>query len=269
MSRIASLGMYDHPAQAAANDRLWGEIARILRLHGVPGVPNTLDRSRPVQEIWRDPGLLFGQICGYPLIRQPELALRVLALPIYDAPGCVDDTHCSFLIARKGDTGDDLAAYRGRRAAINESGSNSGMNLFRAAVARIADGAPFFGSVRETGSHRESVRAIVLGDADVTAIDAVTFAALARFEPELTIALQTLGRTPASPTLPFVTGRATDGETTAALQIALAQALADPGLAPTRAALFLTGVTRVGIDRFASLRHFESDAVLAGYPDLR
>ena len=267
--KTASLGMYDHPAQHAANDRLWAEIARILRARGVRDVPPALDRSRPVQDIWRDPKLLLGQVCGYPLARDATLALRVLALPIYDAPGCVGDTHCSFIVARRSDGLAALEDYRSRRAAINSADSNSGMNLFRAAVAEIAGVGAFFESVQQTGSHRASVAAIVTGEADIAAIDAVTFSALASYAPELTRPLNVIARTAPSPTLPFVTSRTTDIETVAALQIALAQALADPGLATARDALFLKGATPAGIDRFAPLLQLERDAALAGYPDLR
>ena len=58
---VASLGMYDHPAQHRANDLLWAAIARTLREDGVDGVPDALDRTRDVHALWRDPGLLFGQ----------------------------------------------------------------------------------------------------------------------------------------------------------------------------------------------------------------
>ena len=267
--KVASLGMYDQPAQEAANDQLWAEVSRILRARGVRDVPRALDRGRPVQDIWRAPKLLFGQICGYPLAHNATLALRVLALPIYDTPGCVGDTHCSFIVARRTDGLAALEDYRGRRAAINSADSNSGMNLFRAAIAEIAGVGAFFESVQVTGSHRASVAAIVADAADIAAIDAVTFSALASYEPELTRPLHVVARTATSPTLPFVTSRTTDIQTVAALQIALAQALADPGLATQRDALFLKGATPAGIDRFASLLQLERDAALADYPDLR
>lgn len=268
MTMVASLGMYDHPAQRAANDRLWAALAEALRRRGVRDVPDTLDRGRPVQEIWHDPELLFGQICGFPLVSDQTLDLHVLALPVYDVPGCYGDTHCSFVVARSSDGDTNLADYRGRRAAINSTDSNSGMNLFRAEIAGVADAASFFGSVLKTGSHRDSIRAIVAGEADLAAIDVVSYAALERFEPELTAPLRILTRTLYSPTLPFVTGQATDPQTVAALQAALREVLADPALADARATLFLTGVTGAVEDRFAPLLQLQRDAAQAGYPEL-
>lgn len=267
MSRVASLGMYDHPAQAAANDRLWSAVASDLRASGVDRVPATLDRTRPLPDIWRDPDLLLAQACGYPLVKDPALALRVVALPRYAAPGCDGDTHGSFVVCRRDDDR-PLGGFGGSRAAINAGDSNTGLNLFRAAIAGVAGGKPFFAHVVTTGSHHASLRAVVRHEADIAAVDAVTHAALARFEPALTTAVRIVAPTPVSPTLPFVTARATDAGTVAALRHALARAIADPALAEARAALFLTGVTPGGEDRLDVLRRFERDAALAGYPEL-
>lgn len=265
--RVASLGMYDHGPQQATNDRLWNEIARILGARGIKGVPRHLDRSRTVQTLWHDPDLLFGQICGFPLISDPSLKLRVLATPVYDTPASGLGLHRSFLVARHDDA-PTLPAYRGRAAAINGTDSNTGMNLFRAIVAPLADGGRFFGTVLHTGSHRESVAAIVRGDADIAAIDSVTFAAVKRDSPEQIDALRILATTAESATPPFVTSRTTPIEAVAALRLALAQVVADPGLAAARDALFLRDIITGGTERYAPLRSLEIEAVVAGYPEL-
>lgn len=261
---IASLGMYDHGVQRAANDRLWTAIAAALCDRGIADVPHALDRARPVQDIWRDPGLLLGQICGFPLVTDASLALPIVGIPDYAAPGCGVATHRSFVVARRDDAA-DIRAYRGRRAAINGHDSNTGMNLFRALVAGFADGRPYFASVGETGSHRHSITAIVRGEADIAAIDAVTYAAVLRSDPELAGQLQIVATTVASPTLPFVTSRNTPTETVAALREALAGIGTDPDLADAREVLFLRTVLPGDIDRYAPLRTLERDAVAAGY----
>ncbi len=67
--------------------------------------------------------------------------------------------------------GDDprpsLEAFRRGVAAINGPDSNSGMNLFRATIARIAGGRPFFGAVLTTRLHRASLEAVADGRADL------------------------------------------------------------------------------------------------------
>ncbi|WP_242140248.1 PhnD/SsuA/transferrin family substrate-binding protein [Sphingomonas sp. TREG-RG-20F-R18-01] len=265
---VASLGMYDHPAQHAANDRLWSALAHRLVARGI-AAPRQLDRARSVEAIWRDPRLLLAQACGYPLVTDPRLALRVVGIPVYDVPDCGIGTHLSYLIGRREDAPAGLAAYRARRAAINARTSNSGHNLFRAAIAPLARDGRFFAGVVETGSHRASVAAVRDRIADIAAIDAVSYAALCRFEPAAVDGLRIVARTAASPALPFVTARSTPIETVAALRIALADMIGDPALARARDALFLKDVLPAGVERFAAVRTLEDDAIAAGYPVLQ
>lgn len=272
-SPIASLGMYDHPAQQAANDQLWTAIARVLRDRGVQAVPNRLDRTQSVHAAWRNPGLLLAQACGYPLTVDLTLALRVVALPVYSAPGCVGATHRSMIVVRAGDERRSLAAFRDARAAINDRASNTGMNLFRATMAPIAGplaaDTPFFDAVIETGSHRASIVAVGTGDADIASIDCISYAAIDRFEPDLTARLRIIARSPVSPTLPFVTAASASPDTVAALEAALHHVIADPDLAEARASLFLTGLASADDGFLAPIRKLEADAALAGYGELR
>lgn len=268
-ARTASLGMYDHPAQGDANDRLWTAIAHRLRAEGLTDVPDRLDRTRDVHATWRDPGLLLGQACGYPLVADPTLALHVLALPDYAAPGCVAAMHSSIVVARIDDARGSLDDFRGGRAAINDRQSNTGMNLFRATVAPIAGRVAFFADVIETGSHRASVVAVGEGRADIAAIDCVTYAALSRFEPGLTAPLRIVAESPPSPTLPFVTAAGTDRATVAILRRTLDAVMADPALDEVRATLFLAGVVAADDAVLATVRALEADAVRAGYAELR
>ncbi len=243
-------------------------MARHLVAHGI-AAPAALDRSRAVEAIWRDPHLLFGQTCGYPLVSDPGLALRVIGIPVYEAPDCADGRHVSHIVTRRDDREVDLAAYRGRRAAINARHSNTGHNLLRAAVAPLAKDGRFFDAVVETGSHRASIDAVNCGEADVAAIDAVTHAALHRFEPDAIAELRVLSVTAGSAAPPFVTARSTSVETVAALRSALAAVIADPALADARRALFLADVIPGGAERFAQLRALEIEAIAAGYPLLQ
>ncbi|MEG8040293.1 PhnD/SsuA/transferrin family substrate-binding protein [Sphingomonas sp. LR60] len=265
---IASLGMYDHPAQGWANDAIWSAIAARLRARGI-AAPVALDRTRSVEDSWHAPDLLLAQCCGYPLVADTSLDLRVVAVPHYDVPGCAPGRHVSYLLVRDVDDAKDLAAFRGRIAAINAPLSNTGANLFRDMLADVADAAPFFAAVVTTGSHRQSAFAIRAGAADIAAIDAVTYAALGRYEPEALTGLRTVAVTRSSPTLPFVTARATPMETVAALQAILSDVVRDPQLAAARAALFLSDIVPSGGHRYAALLGLARDAASRGYPELR
>ena len=115
------------------------------------------------------------------------------------------------------------------------------MNLFRAAIAPIAGGAPFFRAIVVTGSHEASVAAVAEGRADLAAIDCVSFALLTRGRPELIERVAVVAESPLSPSLPFIASARLGPQTIAAVREALFAALADPALAEARATLGLKG----------------------------
>jgi len=261
MGEIAWLGMYDHPAQHAANDRLWAGIRDRLRDHGLPEVPDRLTRGVATGAVWSHPGLLLGMICTRPWAREHP-GLRLLGHPVYagtDRPG----EHRSLIVVRRDDPAADLSALRGRVAAINDAGSNTGMALLRDRIAPLAGGAPFFGSVIVTAAHAHSVVAVGDGRADVAAIDEVTFAALARDDHAATDRLRILATTDRAATPAFATTAPPAVATL--LGTVLAQALADPDLAAARAALFLTGIVPPQPDLSARIAAQDARAAVAGY----
>ena len=239
---IAALPMYDVPELRAAHDALWTAVAERLTRMGVEQVPPRLTRDLEHREIWRHPELLLAQACEYPLARSFGDHLTIVATPRYTAPGCVGIFYKSAVVVRANDPVDALASMRGRRCVVNELDSNSGMNLLRAALAPLAGGSRFFGSVSTSGSHRRSVELIASNEADVAAIDCVTFAHLQNVAPELTDEVRVLSWTPPSPCLPFVTTRSTSPRTLAHLRSALAAAMGDRSLEPVRQRLLLGGI---------------------------
>jgi ABC-type phosphate/phosphonate transport system substrate-binding protein len=264
---VASLGMYDHPAQRRANEALWSAIAGHLRRQGIEA-PEALDHDRPVEALWRDPRLLLAQACGYPLVADPDLALTVVAVPSYAVADCPPGRHVSRIVVRIDDPAATLADLRGRVAAVNARLSNSGANLLRASIAPIAGAGPFFAQVHLTGSHRASAAAVAEGSVDVAAIDAVTFAAIERFEPGAVAGLRVLANTRSVPALPFVTARATSAPVRAALRAALVAAVRDPELADARAALFLSDIRPAGGHRYGEVARIARDAAALGTPAL-
>ncbi len=158
--------------------------------------------------------------------------------------------------------------FRGATAALNAHDSNTGMNLFRAVIASVARGAPFFSSIVATGSHEASVEAVAGGQADLASIDCVSFALLSRGRPELVEGVALVAESALSPGLPFIAAAGVPAPTIAAVRGALFAALADPTLAEARAALGLRGArvaTAADYDRVAELQR---DAAAAGYPRL-
>ncbi len=261
MGEIAWLGMYDHPGQHAANDRFWAGIRDALRAAGVRRVPERLIRDVPTAAVWSHPHLLFGMICTRPwTLEHPNL--RLLGHPVYagtDLPG----EHRSLIVVRADDAARDLAELRGRRVAINDRGSNTGMALLRDRVAPLAGEGRFFGEVVVTGAHRVSAWAVTTGEADVASIDEVTFAALARFEPEATRRLRVLDRSAPAATPAFVTAADTPIDVVARLRVALERAVAD---APDE--LGITGLVASAPGLRERIVAQDRAATAAGYPVL-
>jgi ABC-type phosphate/phosphonate transport system substrate-binding protein len=264
---IAILPMYDFPWIAAANDALWASIVARLAEAGVRA-PMGLTRGGDLAARWRHSGLTFGQTCGYPYVIGLKDTVTLIAAPEYSFPGCEDALHRSFIIRRVDEPHRALDEFRGTVAALNAHDSNTGMNLFRAAIAPVAGGAPFFSSIFVTGSHEASLSAVAEGKADLASIDCVSFALIKRGRPELIERVAIAAESPLSPCLPFIASASLPAPTIEAVREALFAALADPNLAETRAALGLEGArvaTPSDYDRVIAL---ERDAAAMGYAQL-
>jgi ABC-type phosphate/phosphonate transport system substrate-binding protein len=264
---VAALPMYDFAWTAAAQDALWASLAGRLRRAGL-AAPENLTRDRAPQDVWRDPALIFAQTCGYPYVTALEPRVTLIATPCYGFEGCEGARHRSFIIARRGDARRELLEFRGARAALNGPDSNSGMNLFRAALAPLAGGKTFFASVDVTGSHAASLSAVAEGRADIAAIDCVSFALLQRGRAELTEAVGIVARTALAPGLPFIASAGLPPDSVEAVRAALTAALGDPALAAARATLGLTGALVLRASDYAPIAEFERAAARLGYPTL-
>ena len=264
---LALLPMYDFPWTAAANDALWASISARLAEAGVQAPPR-LTRDGDLAALWRHPGLIFGQTCGYPYVT-----------------GLKDNGHADrragifvsrlrrrlaskLLIRRATDSRRALNEFRGAIAALNAQDSNTGMNLFRASIAPIAGGKTFFSSIVVTGSHEASAAAVVEGEADLASIDCVSFALLRRGRPELIERVATVAESPLSPSLPFIASVRLPAPTIELVRKALFAALADPDLAETRAALGLKGARIVTPADYHRVMEIEREAAAKGYPRL-
>jgi ABC-type phosphate/phosphonate transport system substrate-binding protein len=265
--RIAALPMYDFPHVRDAHDVFWTALADRLTAAGLRDVPRELTRDLGHFDVWRHPALLFAQGCEYPLAKSFADQVRLVATPRYSAPGCEGANCRSAIIVRREETG-SLADFRGRRCVVNESDSNSGMNLLRAAVAPLAGGARYFASVAVSGSHRRSAEMVASGEADLAAVDCVSFAHFRGLCPGVVAKLRVLSWTPASPSLPFITARSAGDATVQILRSALAGVFADDTLAPVRERLFLTGVDLQPVEGFGEVLRLERGAVEQGYPTI-
>jgi ABC-type phosphate/phosphonate transport system substrate-binding protein len=242
--------MYDFAPLRAATDGWWRGIARALRLQGLKDVPDRLTRER-AERSWRHPDLLFGQVCGFPLIRAHGTRPQLIATPCYDVPGCDGPEYSSLIVVHADSQAMDMEDLRGRVAAISGTDSHSGCHILRAMVAPLASrGSRFFGRQIITGSHAGSLEAIEAREADVAAIDAITFSLIKRCMPQALDNFRVLGRSPLAPAPPYITRPSASKEEIERMRDALVDALADPHLASCRDELMLRGAKIVSIDKY-------------------
>ncbi len=266
---IAAFPMYDLPQLQPVTDAFWQAIAERLKNAGLTVIPQSLTRTGDYQTDWHHPDLLLGQACGYPLIKHLKSAVQIVATPLYSSPGCESFEHRSFFIVNAKAKHRTLYDLRQSVCAVNGFDSNTGMNLLRAAVALIAEGSRFFRSVIVTGSHYKSLEAVAKGDADVAAIDCVSFAHFQRFEPQLTERVSMIGESVRTAAPPFITARNTDAGTLGILRAVLNDVATEPALQSVRSALNIAGFAFETDAAYERLLLIEEGAAARGYPELR
>jgi len=265
---LAALPMYDWPEVRTATDAWWSGIAGHLRAEGFRNVPDALTREPDVYRLWRDPGLVLGQTCGYPLTHELDGDVRVVGTPCYGVEGCEEATYSSAIVVRRRDAAAGLDGLRGKRAAYNTPDSMSGNLALRIVFSRLAGEGRFFGEAICSGGHHLSLEMVRDGTADVAAIDCVTLALARRYRPKLVKGLEVISRSPKVPALPYVTRTAWSPAEFARLRRALQAAFADPALSQSREALFLAGLEPLSRADYDIILRLESDADARGYARL-
>lgn len=265
---VASLPMYDLAAVRQATNQWWEGLARAFRLQGIPNVPHDLSRGSGVRDLWKSEDLVLSQTCGYPLINQLKEHVRVIAAPCYDAPGCSGSNYCSLIIVPIKSGIQSLKDLKGGICAVNSRDSHSGCNILRYMLAPIAQGETLFDSVKISGHHRESLMMLARGEADIAAIDCVTYALVTHYEPHIVEDLRVLCYSPPAPCLPYITSVRSPDDVVEKLRAGLEAAFRDPGLADCRAALMLSGVRSVSLSEYEWIANYEAQAIAMGYPDL-
>ena len=269
MELSASFPMYDFPEVRGAHDILWKSVACRLEGAGVEEVPGVLDRNRGVHELWTDPGLLLSQCCGADLVGRYAGKLVLLATPRYCAPGCDACSYSSVVIVAEDSSATDLEHLRDAVCVINARESHSGSNALRALVAPLSREGRFFSRVVTSGSHPASVAAVARGEADVAAIDCVTYAHLDRYRPSSLESTRRLCYSQRAPGIPFVTRTGSGQNLIRHLQSALRGAFEEPEVRAAGADMFIDGVEILPRSEYERINTFKRLAAARGYPELR
>lgn len=264
---FASLPWYDLAEVREWTDAWWRVLRGHLAAAGLPAAA-ALERSQAHEAQWTSGGLLLSQACGYD-VRLPFAGhLQVVATPCYSAVGCHGPSYSSYVVVAVDSPWERLAELRGRRCVVNTATSHSGMNILRAMVASLSEGGRFFGAVAVSGSHRRSLLAIARGEADVAAIDCVTWALLQRHAPAQLDGLRILCRTTERPAPPYVTRRVADAGELARVRAALHMAAADPAGRQARDELLLDCFVDLPLQAYDAIADLERFAEVQGYYEL-
>ena len=149
-------------------------------------------------------GFAAGHACGITFATAPEGRYRYLATMVADSPELPAGYYDSLLItsARGGlSSPADFDPAR-HRAVINEPRSFSG-NLTFAAHMQAAYGISF-GDVMHSGAHLKSIAMVASGEADLAAIDRVSFSLARHAVPQDVDGVSIIGRTASHPGIAFV-----------------------------------------------------------------
>ncbi len=260
---IVALPMYDEGRASAANDALWRVWSRALGVRGICP-PESLDRSRGVDLVWKDPALLMAQTCSLPYVLFLEGSARIFAFPQYSAAGCGEASYSSVIVVQGNLPGEDLSEFAGATVAMNGRHSQSGHATLMMELERRGLPIPFFARARVSGSHSASLRMLAEGAADIAAIDCVSYAHFRRNGNPDVARVRIIGRTPEAPAPPYITSRSREPGLNAVLFESLCEAIADPEARPACDALFLQGVVAPNAGILAGMEAVRSAGRRAG-----
>ena len=221
--RLACLPMYDFSEVHGHNDQLWRHLRPLLANRGMTRLPSSLTRHLPLRDCWLDPDLLVAQTCGYPLVTSLAGRVRYLGTPCYRAPGCEGPRYRSWLVVRAEDEADRLEQFRGRRLVINGADSLSGCKALAWMLPGGISPNHFFGGISTSGSHGASIDRVASHEADIAAIDCVSWALLERHRRQALSGTRILASGPSLPALPLITSLHTSDKTMAALRDAFGE----------------------------------------------
>jgi ABC-type phosphate/phosphonate transport system substrate-binding protein len=260
--------MYDLPEIQAATDKWWQRVADALRREGITSVPEALWRGDDYCMPWTHPDLLLSQTCGYPLTHELREKVSLAATPCYSAEGCSGPNYCSVVIVHEDASADELSDLRDSRCAINSRNSQSGYNALRALVAPVSSGGRFFRNVTISGNHFNSIAMVHNREADVAAVDCVTYALLKRHRPSAVTAIRALCLTPHAPALPYVSRANAGNVLLQKIRRGLQAACDDPALSDCRETLMIREFHVLEPSEYQCIVEMEAAATEHGYREV-
>ena len=213
----------------------------------------------------------FGWICGWPYVRKmrrqpPTLELLAAPVPAGERYGG-RPIYFSDVVVRRDSPYQTFADLRGTAWGYNEPGSQSGYNIARYHLALRGETWAYFGRVTGTGAHENSLRELLAGRLDATAIDSTVLETEFERRPELRDQVRVVDVMGPSPIPPWVVQTRLPAELKTALRDALAHMHGDPAgqaaLAAGRLARFAL-VTDADYDPIREMERVAAHITLLG-----
>ena len=245
MALICAYPMYQMPELEPVVSTWWQALRQHLLDQGLNDrdLPNLLVDPKDYYAHWRNPNLLLSQTCGYPLTHDLQNQVQYVATQSYQTAYTKGTNYCSLVLVHKTNSANHISQLKNTRLAVNSEDSQSGYHALRRFIAPLAGGERFFSEVARSGAHRQSMALVASGEADVCAVDCVTYSLLQIHAPATVANLRVVAHTQSTPGLPYVTSLATSPTTLNKLRNGLAAAALAPALKSIRQQLLMGPVT--------------------------
>jgi phosphonate transport system substrate-binding protein len=184
------------------------------------------------ERLLAEAGIDVAFLCGLPyvrLARRSNPPIRAVAAPVVDEPRSQGrPIYYSDVIVRRDSGFQAFADLRGRAWAHNVETSFSGCVLTRYHLLQMGETERFFGRVTYTGAHEASIRAVVAGEVDASAIDSHVLGVELRRRPELAAEIRVIEVLGPSTIPPVVVSNRLPADLQEAIRDALCGLNADP-----------------------------------------
>lgn len=150
-------------------------------------------------------------ICGLPYIwkvdaGRPDIELCAVPVMRHERYGNAP-VYFSDVVVRRDSRFNTFADLRGATWAYNERNSHSGYNVVRHHLATLGENIGFFSRAVESGAHQQSLRMILAGEIDASAIDSTVLEAELRRNPSIAPEIRIIATLGPSPMPPWVMHR--------------------------------------------------------------
>ncbi len=195
---IASLPMYMRPENKDAHNRYWQLISANLAHSGIAAPAHLSEGEDTVHWLRRD--LVLSQTCGMPYRLRLHGHVQLVGTPDFGSENCPAGYYNSIFIVNTQQTRTKLGDFRTASIAVNAMISQSGY----AAPQTAAKKAGFqFENITVSGGHVTSAKWVASGQADIAAIDEVTWRNIQKYD-DFSSDLKVLTKTEPTPALPYI-----------------------------------------------------------------